>query len=93
MTIDRMFIAFMTLCGLATAGIVILFPQSREFRVAPYFWVLIAMVVFEGIAFALNRGAPGTVITMESRVIGFVIAIALMLLVPYAAGLPLVRLF
>ena len=43
---------------------------------------------------ALRRnGAPGTVITMESRVIGFVIAIALMLLVPYAAGLPLVRLF
>ena len=93
MTIDRIFIAFMTVCGLATAGALILFPQSREFRVAPYFWVLIAMVVFEGIAFAFTRGALGTVITMESRLIGFVVAIALMLLVPYVAGLPLVRLF
>jgi uncharacterized membrane protein HdeD (DUF308 family) len=93
MTIDRLFIAFMTVSGLATAGILVFFPQSREFRVAPYFWVLIAMAVFEGIAFARNRGAPGTVIAMESRVIGFVIAIALMLVIPYMAGLPLVRLF
>jgi hypothetical protein len=93
MTIDRLFIAFMTVCGLATAGILVFFPQSREFRVAPYFWVLIAMAIFEGIAFARNQGAPGTVIAMESRVIGFVVAIALMLVIPYMAGLPLVRLF
>ena len=51
------------------------------------------MAIFEGVAFACNRGAPGTVITMESRMIGFVIAIALMLVIPYLAGLPLVRLF
>ena len=93
MTIDRLFIAFMTVCGLATAGILVFFPRSREFGIAPYFWVLIAMAIFEGVAFACNRGAPGTVITMESRMIGFVIAIALMLLIPYMAGLPLVRLF
>lgn len=62
MTIDRLFIAFMTVCGLVTAGVVVLFPESREFRIAPYFWILIAMAVFEGIAFAINRGAPGTVI-------------------------------
>jgi hypothetical protein len=92
-TINRIFIAFMTVCGLAAAGVLILFPQSREFRVAPYFWVLITMAVFEGIAFSVTRGAPGTVITMESRMIGFVIAIALMFLVPYMAGLPLVPLF
>ncbi len=44
------------------------------------------MAIFEGVAFARNRGAPGTVITMESRMIGFVIAIALMLVIPYLAG-------
>ena len=60
MTIDRLFIAFMTVCGLATAGILVFFPQSREFGIAPYFWVLIAMAIFEGVAFACNRGAPGT---------------------------------
>jgi hypothetical protein len=93
MTIDRIFIAFMTVCGLVTAGILVLFPQSREFQIAPYFWVLIAMAIFEGLAFARNRGAPGTVISMESRVIGFAVAVALMLAIPYLAGLPLVRLF
>ena len=93
MTIDRIFIAFMILCGLVTAAVLVFFPQSREFRVAPYFWVIIAMATFEGIAFARNRGAPGTVIAMESRVIGFVVAIGLMLVIPYLAGLPLVRLF
>ena len=93
MTIDRLFIAFMTVCGLATAGILVFFPRSREFGIAPYFWVLIAMAIFEGVAFACNRGAPGTIITMESRMIGFVIAIALMLLIAYMVGLPLVRLF
>ena len=71
----------MTVCGLVTAGVVVLFPESREFRIAPYFWILIAMAVFEGIAFAITRGAPGTVITMESRMIGFMFAIVLMLVI------------
>ena len=51
------------------------------------------MAIFEGVAFASNRGAPGTVIAMESRLIGFLVAIALMLLIPYLAGVPLARLF
>jgi hypothetical protein len=93
MTIDRLFIAFMAVCGLATAAILVFFPQSREFAIAPYFWVLIAMAIFEGVAFACNRGAPGTIIAMESRVIGFMVAIALMLAIPYLAGVPLARLF
>ncbi len=44
------------------------------------------MAIFEGIAFARNQGAPGTVIAMESRVIGFAVAITLMLVIPYLAG-------
>jgi hypothetical protein len=43
MTLDRIFIAFMTVCGLIFAGLVILFPQSRNFGIPPYFWVLIVM--------------------------------------------------
>jgi hypothetical protein len=93
MTIDRLFLAFMILCGLVTAGVLVSFPQSRDFRVPPYFWILIAMALYEGIAFFRGRGAAGTAITMESRVIGFVVAIALMLVIPYLAGTPLDRLF
>ena len=93
MTIDRLFIAFMTACGLIIAGLVMFFPQSQNFGIPPYFWVLIPMAIFEGVAFARNRGAPGPVITMETRLIGFVVAIALMLVIPYLAGQPLTRIF
>jgi len=93
MTIDRIFIAFMAACGLIIAGLVIFFPRSRDFFIPPYFWVLIPMAIFDAIAFSRNRGAPGPVITMETRLIGFVIAIALMLVIPYLAGHPVVQLF
>jgi hypothetical protein len=91
MTIDRIFIVFMTSCGLILAGLVMVFPQSRTFGVPPYFWVLIPMAIFEAIAFARNRGAPGSVIAMETRLIGFVIAVALLLVIPYLAGQPMLQ--
>lgn len=93
MTIDRIFIAFMVLCGLVIAGILVAVPEARDARIPPYFWVLIAMAVFEGLAFARSQGAPGTMIAMPSRLIGFAVAIALMLAIPYFLGQPAVRLF
>ena len=93
MTIDRIFIVFMALCGLILAGLVLLFPHSRDIGIPPYFWVLIPMAIFEVAAFARSRGAPGSVIAMETRLIGFVIAIALMLVIPYLAGQPITRIF
>jgi hypothetical protein len=93
MTIDRTFIAFMTVCGLILAGLVMLLPQGRVFGIPAYFWVLIPMAIFETIAFARGRGAPGSVIAMETRLIGFGIAVALMLAVPYLAGQPVAALF
>jgi hypothetical protein len=91
-TVDRIFIVFMTSCGLILAGLVLLFPRSRDLGVPPYFWVLIPMVIFEAAAFARARGARGSVIAMETRLIGFVIAIALMLVIPYLAGQPMIQL-
>ena len=91
MTIDRIFIVFMGLCGLILAGLVLLFPQSRDIGISPYFWVLIPMAIFEVAAFARTRGGPGSVIGMETRLIGFVIAIALLLLIPYLAGQPMLQ--
>jgi hypothetical protein len=93
MTIDRVFIAFMVLCGLAAAAVLVWFPRNGGWSVPPYFWVLIPMAAFEAIAFACGRGAPGSVITVWSRLIGFAIAIALMLTIPYLAGLPAVQFF
>jgi len=86
MAINHVFFAFMAVIGAATGVIVALRPQVRDSAVAPYFWVLIAMALFELINFSRARGAPGTVITMEARLIALVIAIVLMVVIPIFAG-------
>jgi hypothetical protein len=88
MTINRLFLAFMCLVGAAVGLVLVLRPESRDLRVPPYFWVLIAMALFELIAFARGRGAPGTVVAMEARLAGFVLAIVLMVVIPIVAGSP-----
>jgi len=88
MTIDRIFIAFMVITGIVVGAILVIEPESRNYRIAPYFWVLIAMVVFELAAYARGRGAPGTMISTEARLLGFVLAIVLMVAIPVVAGSP-----
>ena len=92
MPIDRLFLAFMTLCGLVLAGLLIFFPNSAQFGIPPYFWVLIPMAIFETIAFARGRGAPGSVITMDAadRLRDRDRADAV---IPYLAGQPVVQIF
>jgi len=88
MTIDRIFIAFMVLAGLGVGAVLVIEPEARNYRIAPYFWVLIAMVVFELVAYARGRGAPGTMISTEARLLGFVLAIVIMVAIPIIAGSP-----
>ena len=92
MTINHVFLAFMALVGAAVGTILVVAPESRDYRVSPYFWVLIAMAVFELAAFARGRGAPGMVVAMEARLCGFVLAIVLMVVIPILSGAP-TRLF
>ena len=86
------FIAFAIVVGVATSAVVVLVPQSRDFWISPYFWVLIAFALFEGVVHASRGAAAGPPITMQTRLIGFAIAIALVMLIPRAAGVEL-RLF
>ncbi len=86
MTINRIFIVFAVVVGIAVGGVIVLVPQSRDIGLAPYFWVLIA--------FALSRHRPlapghggGPPVTMPARLVGFAIALALMVLIPMAAGI------
>ena len=92
MTIDRIFLAFMAVCGIAAGVILIVAPEARNMRIPPYFWVLIAMALFELVAFARGGGAAGTVVAMEARLCGFVLAIVLMVAIPIVTGSP-ARLF
>jgi uncharacterized membrane protein HdeD (DUF308 family) len=92
MTIGRIFLAYMLVVGIAVGAVIVAMPQARDFRVPPYFWILIAMAVFELAAYARGRGAPGTMLAMEMRLLGFVLAVVLMVVIPVVTGLP-VRVF
>jgi len=86
MDIGRIFLIFAVLVGLAVGGIVVFVPQSRSIGLAPYFWVLIAFALFEGVVVARRGGAAGPPVSMPIRLVGFALALALMFLIPYAAG-------
>jgi len=83
---DRIFLVFAFIVGIAVGGVIVLVPQSRDISLAPYFWVLIAFALFEGINYARHGGEAGPAISMQARIIGFAIALALMFLIPMAAG-------
>jgi hypothetical protein len=85
---DHIFLVFMAVCGVVAGGILVAAPQSAKFMVPPYFWLLIAMLVFEGIAHWRIGGNLGSLISMEFRLIGLLVGIALMFAIPYFAGAP-----
>ncbi len=86
-SINRIFIAFAIIVGIAVGGIIVLVPQSRNIGLAPYFWVLIAFALFEGIVHWSRGIAAGPPVAMPARLIGFAVALALMVLIPMAAGI------
>ena len=88
MTLNHIFLGFMTLVGVATGAVLVAKPELRDFRVSPYFWVLIAMAVFELGIVAHRRGTPGSFLGIEVRLLGFVLAIVLMVGIPVIAGSP-----
>ena len=78
----------MAAVGLAAGVVLIAIPQAHDWGVSPYFWILIAMALFEIILFAFWRGAPGRVISNGARLLGFVVAAVIMVMLPILAGSP-----
>jgi hypothetical protein len=93
MSIDRILVGWMVVVGVAVGAILVAMPQAREFRIPPYFWVLAAVGLFDLATFARGRGAPGTMAGMDARLLGFVIAIVLMVGIPMLFGASLPKLF
>jgi hypothetical protein len=87
MTIDRLFFGYMALVGIAVGAIVVAAPRVQDFLIKPYFWVLIAVLLFEGGAYLRGGSTPG-MLTMQARLFGFVIGIVLMVVIPMLAGSP-----
>jgi hypothetical protein len=86
MDIGRIFLIFAVLVGIASGAALVLVPQSRNIGPPPYFWVLIAFALFEGIVFVRRGAAGGPPISAQTRIIGFFVALLLMFLIPVAAG-------
>lgn len=88
MTMDRLFFAWMALAGAATGAVVTLYPQAQDFSIKPYFWVLIAVILFDIGVYLVRRNTPGPMLNMSARLLGFVIGIVLMVAVAKFAGSP-----
>ena len=83
MTLDRIFIAFGVLIGAATGLLYAFVPAVRAFAIPPLFWVLIALALFEVAVFARGQ----TPISPGPRIISFLIALSLAVLIPLALGI------
>jgi hypothetical protein len=91
--IDRILIAYMILVGIVAGVILVVVPHATEFRLPPYFWVLLAIGAFDLAAYARGRGAPGTMAAMNARLLGFVLALVLMVVIPILSGAGMPRVF
>jgi hypothetical protein len=89
MTVDRIFFAYMVLVGIVAGAILVAAPQVQNFAIKPYFWVLIAVGLFDGGLYLLGRTTPGQMLTMGARLAGFVFGIVLMVVIPTIAGAPI----
>ncbi len=72
--------------GAAAAALYIYVPGSRTFAVSPYFWLLVAMALFETVVMYLRGFEYGPPLTLTQRVVGFGIAAGLFLLLRTSAG-------
>jgi hypothetical protein len=91
-TVDRIFFVFMVLVGIAAGAILVAIPQAQNFLIKPYFWILIAVGLFDGGLYLLGRTGPGQMLSMGARLAGFVFGIVMMVVIPAIAGAP-VRFF
>ena len=89
MRLDRVFLVFAVVVGVAVGVVIVLVPQSRNIGLAPYFWVLIAFALFEGVAVYRRGSGMGPPSSMPTRLIGFALALGLMVLIPWAGGVEL----
>jgi hypothetical protein len=84
--IAKIFFAYMTLVGLACGGVLVAWPQSADTFLKPYFWILIAVGLYDAFLFAVMGGQPAGLMSMNVRVAGWVYGLAVMVVVTLAAG-------
>jgi len=86
MTHDKIFFGYMALVGVLVGTVLVVAPGVEEFFIKPYFWVLIAVALFDAGVYLYRRNAPWNLLTMQARLFGFVIGLLLMAAIPTLAG-------
>ncbi len=90
MHLDYLFFGFIALVGAATGAIIVAVPKAQSFPIAPYFWVLIAMALFDGAVLLLRQSRPELpMLTTPARLLGLVIGVGLMLGIAAMGGAPM----
>ena len=92
MSIDRILFFYMVAVGIIVGAVLVAVPAARNFSLPPYFWILIAVGVFDAAAYLHGRGAPGTMASMNARMLSFLVSLLLMAGVPLLFGVELPRL-
>ena len=92
MPVDRYFFLMNIAAGIIIGLVLVAKPETAEASIPPYLWLLTCMLIYEAVAFLRGRGAPGTMIGMSTRVIGFAIGMILMTAIVFVSGSP-ARLF
>jgi hypothetical protein len=87
--LNTIFLAFALAAGVAVGAALIAFPAFRAINLPPYFIVLLALAVFDGLCFWRGGGAPGSVVSMPVRFAGFVIGAVVVAAIGYVAGIDL----
>ena len=88
MTTDKLLFIYMAIAGALAGAVLVAAPQTQNFVIKPYFWIVIAIVLFDGGVYLLKRNAPGTMISMSARLLGFVIGVVLMVSIATLAQAP-----
>ena len=86
MTIDKVFFAYMALVGIATGTSLVAMPAVQDFFVKPYFWILLAVVLYDVGTYLLGAKAQDRRLLMPVRLLGFVIGVVLMMAIPSLTG-------
>ncbi len=77
----------MAVVGALTAAILIAIPTAGDTWFKPYFWVLIAVALFDAVVFLLRQNQPAQpMVSIEAKLLGFVIGILVMVAIPTLAG-------
>ncbi len=84
--IDKIFLSFIVVVGVIAGAVLVYWPGSANFALKPYFWILFSMAGFDAVAYAIGRGAPGTMIVTMTRLLGLIIGIGVMIGITWLAG-------